>query len=156
MQKEKSSISHIINCSLLIIIVAITLLSLIRAIFKPEDIEQYENRYANKVPPLTLTSYLDGSFQTGMEDALGDQVFLSTTAKKYYNLIDTNISVHSVLGLLKKEDHYAKYKDIYLFNDCLTHSPRPLSGEKEHLDKRIKNINDVIDENPALDFMFIM
>lgn len=53
-----------------------------KTLLAPDEIDYYENRYANQVAALSAASYLDASFQDSMEDALADQVQLSTTAKR--------------------------------------------------------------------------
>ncbi len=56
-----------------------------RAVLLPEEINEYENRYMEQFAPLTVSSYLDGSFQEQAEKALGDQLPWATEAKKAYN-----------------------------------------------------------------------
>ena len=56
-----------------------------KAALLPEDINEYENRYMEQFVPLTVESYLDGSFQEQAEKALADQLPWAIDAKKSYN-----------------------------------------------------------------------
>ncbi|MBQ4234311.1 MAG: hypothetical protein II700_05370, partial [Firmicutes bacterium] len=56
-----------------------------KAALLPEDINEYENRYMEQFAPLTVESYLDGSFQEQAEKALADQLPWAIDAKKSYN-----------------------------------------------------------------------
>ena len=68
-----------------IFILAVLLAGLGKALFFPEEINEYENRTMEQFVPLTLETYLDGSFQEQASMALGDQLPLATDAKKLYN-----------------------------------------------------------------------
>ena len=74
------------------VILLVMLAGLLQTVFFPEEIAALENRYANKLEPFTVEGYLDGSFQDGVEAALGDQVTLSGTFKNVFQ----KISSHSV------------------------------------------------------------
>ncbi len=50
---------------------------LARTVFFPKEVNTYENRYAEKIAPLTLEGWLDGSFQDSVDAALADQVQLA-------------------------------------------------------------------------------
>lgn len=63
-----------IDRAFFLLLVLIFLAGLLRTVFRPKEINEYENRYANQLAPLTAASYADGSFQDGMESALSDQV----------------------------------------------------------------------------------
>ena len=70
-----------IDRAFFLLLVLIFLAGLLRTVFRPKEINEYENRYANQLAPLTAASYADGSFQDGMESALSDQVQFSQLAK---------------------------------------------------------------------------
>lgn len=77
-------------------------LGLINTIFFPDDINEYENRYANKVKAFSWASYLDGSFQSQFGDALNDQVPLSVTMKKNYNFLNASFENNLLSKILQK------------------------------------------------------
>lgn len=62
---------------------------IIKLAFFPVDINEYENRYAEQLPSYTLESWLDGSFQDGIETALSDQLPAAMKAKEAYNNVFT-------------------------------------------------------------------
>ena len=59
-----------INRAFFLLLVFILLAGLLTTVFFPYEINYYENRYANKLSPLTGAAYADGSFQDAMESAL--------------------------------------------------------------------------------------
>ena len=64
---------------------------LAQTVLLPAERSEYENRYAHKIDAPTLAGYLSGSFQESVDNALGDQVTLSTTFKKAYARLSTAI-----------------------------------------------------------------
>lgn len=56
-----------IDRAFFLLFVLIFLAGLLRTVFRPKEINEYENRYDNQLVPLTAASYADGSFQDGME-----------------------------------------------------------------------------------------
>ena len=59
----------------------------VRAVFFPKDVNEYESRMANQLPAFTAGAFSDSSLQDSAEDALSDQLPLSTYLKKAYNLL---------------------------------------------------------------------
>ena len=56
-----------IDRAFFLLFVLIFLAGLLRTVFRPKEINEYENLYDNQLVPLTAASYADGSFQDGME-----------------------------------------------------------------------------------------
>lgn len=79
MEKKAINALFITGISLLL------LAGLVRTVFFPKEINAYENRYAEKISPLTLAGWLDGSFQDSVDKALADQVQLAQLYKRVYN-----------------------------------------------------------------------
>ena len=56
-----------------------------RTVFMPNEINEYENRYAEKLHMPTASTVLNGEFQGNVEAALADQVFYAEDIKEGYN-----------------------------------------------------------------------
>lgn len=82
--KKKFSV---INIAFLAIICAILVLGFVRTLVGAEDMLEYENRKAERIMPFSFASYLDGSFQDSVENALSDQVEGASAAKNGYNVV---------------------------------------------------------------------
>jgi len=91
MEKKGSTLKKIINFLFAAVIVAVMLAGLASTFLFPEEVLPDENRYANKVPPFTLSGYADGSYQTGVDEAMGDQVNLSAIYKLIYNEVSSKL-----------------------------------------------------------------
>lgn len=74
MNAEKTKTALTANKIFVLLLLLIMLAGLAATLFFPDDINGYENRYAYKIAPPTLSSVADGSFQDGVENALSDQV----------------------------------------------------------------------------------
>lgn len=58
MEKQQSRSARWINRALLVVMVLIFAAGLGKTVFCPDEIDYYENRYANKVAHLSAASYL--------------------------------------------------------------------------------------------------
>lgn len=129
-------------------------LGLVRTVFFPKEINSYENRYAEKIAPFTLTGFAEGSFQQSVEDALSDQVPLSQTFKKVYNLYTSHFikaASRPILGLLP--DKYVVLGDKLLFGgENIMFWTRTLESQTERLDTKAANYNAVFAHHPDVDF----
>ena len=116
---------------------------LVSTLLFPDEINYYENRYANQRPTFTLEGYLDGSFQQGVDDALSDQVNLASYYKRIYNLVRTE-SLWPAVSLISQShpDRYVNYRSVRLFNGYLVNHTRTMSDLTDGLDARIANYND--------------
>ncbi|MCQ2565345.1 MAG: DHHW family protein [Clostridia bacterium] len=130
------------------------LAGLAKTLFLPEEINEYENRPADKVSMPDFAAIMDGSFQDSVDKALADQVLLSTTAKKKYNAVSSSISniiVRRVLEL--KLPRYISVGDMKIFGgDNITYGTRKMENLTEALDFHIENINGAVD--PAFTYLY--
>lgn len=138
-------------------VVVILVAGLLRTVFFPKEINSYENRYAYQVPAFSMASYLDGSFQDGVEDSLSDQVQLAQWMKGLYNRSHASYvkGVLDQVGLLLDLDrnHYVHYGSLCLFGeDSIVNWTRSLSQSQEALDQKISALNETFARHPALDF----
>ena len=129
-------------------------LGLARTAFFPKDINSYENRYAQKIAPFTLTGFADGSFQKSMEDALSDQVPLSQTFKKAYNLFTSRFIKGASQPILKLlPDKYVVLGDKLLFGgENIMFWTRTLESQTERLDAKAAHYNTVFARHPDVAF----
>ena len=125
---------------------------LVNIAFNQEEINQYENRMAYKVPSFTVDGFLNHSYQDNIELAFSDQMPLSTTAKKTYNIANNLIikKISEVLFKNKCTDRYISIsRDIktYGCDDNLVYPISPVVNATDRYDIRIKNINDLLSSN---------
>ena len=112
-----------------------------KAVLAPTDINAYEMRYAEKIPALSAEAYLDGSFQSGMDSALGDQILFSGYYKKFYNELSSKADTlftplrHSI------SDRYLNYRDTFIYNGQLINPTVPLEEYEEGLRETAAYIN---------------
>jgi len=137
-------------------IVLIFLMGLAQTLIFPDEMSEYENRYAGRVERLTLASWLDGSFQQSMDDALGDQVTLSSTFKGLYNRLNTalqRVTSERILGGEEYfQEHYIWLDGTRIFGgDTLVYGPYPES-ELEKLTGRIEDYNNTFAAFPDTEF----
>ncbi len=138
----------------LVAIVLILTAGLVTALLFPNEIDAYENRYANRMPALTAEGYLDGSFQRGVDDTLSDQVNFSTAYKRTFHTVQTATLLPAALRLSAKHpDRYVNYQGIGLFGgDYFVHSPRPLYESARALETRAANYNETFARLPDTEF----
>ena len=82
MSQKKYNI--VVDSFLCIFIFAIIGISLIKTIFFPKNVNEYENRKANRILKFSFQNFYDSNFQNSMESALADQILFTTTMKKNY------------------------------------------------------------------------
>jgi len=100
----------------------------------------YENRPAKRMPALNAETFLDGSFQSGFEDALSDQLPQASRMKKLYNIFDTRLAL-PVIHALSREGRYVGFRDICFFRDMLVVRPLRLSEKTDKLRESAGIIN---------------
>lgn len=153
MSQKKYNI--VVDSFLCIFIFAIIGISLIKTIFFPKNVNEYENRKANRILKFSFQNFYDSNFQNSMESALADQILFTTTMKKNYNL-----TAHSIINkfyenleknLLKGK--YINLNGIYRIGgtDNLVYKPYKLNNYNE-LNKKIDNLNTIIKSHPELKF----
>ena len=136
-------------------IILFLLLGLFWMYLRPDEINTYENRYANQAPRLTAASYLDGSFQDGFDLALADQIPFSQRGKRTYNEKSTALLRAELKPLLERERYkYVSFGTDWIYNDYLVYKPQMLDDTlKGELDAKITNINNCI-ANLKLAFLY--
>jgi len=125
-----------------------------RTLFFPREINEYENRYAEKIAPLTAGSFLDGTFQESVDAALSDQVHFSQTFKKLYNTAISRLQEALLIPLSKgAPDRYISFFSMQLFGGThLTFYTRSLDAMAEKLDLRAENYNQTMAALPDTEF----
>lgn len=126
---------------------------LARTVFFPKEVNTYENRYAEKIAPLTLEGWLDGSFQDSVDAALADQVQLAQVYKKAYNLTSAGyMRAVSAPILSLAQGRYVHYVDTLVFNQYIAYPVRTLEDMTERLEAKADNFNRYFAAHPELDF----
>lgn len=127
---------------------------LVSTLLFPDEINYYENRYANQMPAFTPEGWLDGSFQQGVDDALSDQVNLASYYKRIYNLARTQTLWPAVAAISKSHpDRYISYGSIRLLGgEYLVYSPSVMDYLTNSLDARIDNYNKTFARLPDTEF----
>lgn len=126
---------------------------LARTVLFPKEVNAYENRYAEKITPLTVKGWLDGSFQDSVDKALADQVQLAQVYKRAYNFTSSRCLKAAADPLLPLcYGRYVNYVDTLLFNWYITYPPRVLSDMTGRLEAKADNYNEYFAAHPELDF----
>lgn len=144
----------ILKGSFVVMILLVLLAGAVRTFFHPKEINAYENRYSAQVPALTAASYLDSSFQDGLEDALADQIPFAQRGKKFYN--DTTSQYLQTLAgsvIANNPDRYIHYRGMLIFgSDTLVYRPYVLADISAALDEKIANLNETFAALPDVTF----
>lgn len=140
-----------IDRAFFLLLVLIFLAGLLRTVFRPTEINEYENRYANQLAPLTAASYADGSFQDGMESALSDQVQFSQLAKKTYNFVTSYAAMPLIVPLENLTHGYVSAGDVSFYESKIVYVPWT-SLQPEWLEPKAENLNAAIAAHPELEF----
>lgn len=125
--------------------------SFAKAVLAPEELSMYEMRYAKKIPPFSVSSFVDGAYQSGMDEAMGDQILFSTYYKKLYNEI-SSLGDRVFTPLLHSiEDRYINYRGTYIYNGQLINPTVPLEHYAEGLAETAEYINEEIVGIPGVE-----
>ena len=127
---------------------------LVSTLLFPDEINYYENRYANQMPDFTLEGYLDGSFQQGVDDALSDQVNLASYYKRAYNLVRTGTLWPAAVSISGRfPDRYINYGSIRLLSgEYLVYNPSVMEYLTNGLDAKTDNYNETFARLPETEF----
>lgn len=144
----------LVNSLFIAAIIVIFLVSLVRTVFFPKDINYYENRYSEKIILPSVSNIVDMTFQDSIENALADQIPKAQVMKKYYNITITETLRPMVRPILKlRENTYVNYMGLMLFNsDHIMYSCYNTDEKKVFFDAKAENYNSVISSHPELDF----
>ena len=134
------------------------LAGLAHTLLRPKDVNLYENRPANTAAPLTVSGWLDGSFQDAMEAALSDQIPLAQTMKKAYNDAQNDIRYHAMLRLSQAHpDAPVWYDPFYVYGGKYLAYPYYAPDVVDAaLEARSENINRIIAAHPDVSFYIYM
>lgn len=126
-----------------------------RAVFRPKDINTYENRYAAKLTAPTAAGLLDGSWQSGVNGALGDQVPFAQRMKKLYNQTTATLLRALLCRISRMDpDRYVGFHGLFLFGNGrnLLYRPVPLETQADALAQRADGLNALFAAHPELTF----
>lgn len=151
-QKKYNIIVDLALCICIFIVIAI---SLVKTVFFPKSINEYENRKANQIIKFSFQNFYNSSFQNSIETSLADQILFTTTMKKNYNFATHNI-INKFFENLEKNVLKGKYinlNGIYRIGgtDNLVYKQYKLNGYSE-FDKKIDNLNTIIKSHSDLEF----
>ena len=141
----------------------------VRTFAFPKDINEYENRTAEKVLEFKSGLYASGEYQDSVENALADQVPLAESFKKAYNtalsgfknkmLAAAGVGAGSESGLEFKsgtEEFRATVvkltDEINMVGDHLYYSKGRTMWDTSRLDAGIEKINKAVLAHPELNF----
>lgn len=143
----------ILDCLFVGAILTILLAGMVRTLFFPKDINTYENRYAEKAAPFTLSGYLDGKFQRSVDAALADQVQFSSYAKRLFNLTRSQY-LYTAMGPLwgAAGSRYVNFDGVRMFGGHIVYAPRKLAEMTGRLDEKAENYNRYFAAYPDVDF----
>lgn len=135
-------------------VMAILVTGLLRTVFLPKELNSYENRYANQLPALSWSSYLEGTYQEAVEDSLEDQVPFGQVMKRLYNQNHARYvkgALDGVTGLLGLEkNRYVRFGSLQLYgDDYIVNWTQTLSQDQEKLDRKIAVLNETFAAIPS-------
>ena len=144
------------KCFLLAVAVLLVV-GLVRTLYFPKEINDYENRYASQFPAASTSAFLDGSFQDEAESSLSDQIPFSQYMKKAYNNTKTSFLLHAIHGVRAltggDQGSYASFNGLCLYgDDFITNWPRTLSDNQADLDRKSAVLNQTFANHPELTF----
>lgn len=145
---------NIINIFFVICIFSFVLLSFIKSLFKPIDILERENRYANKYEKISFNSYLNSKTQSNIENTLSDQILLSSKLKSANNIFKATLIKNYVdIYFNNNKIDYLSLSNVNFYGkDNLVYNKFDLNKEKSNLDIKIRNYNSLIKKHPNIDF----
>ena len=140
-----------------LLVLAALAAGLIRTVFFPQQINQYENRYAAQMPAPTAAGILEGSFQDDADAALMDQIPLAQAMKRSYHQTKARYLVRSLEGVTQwaglDRDRYVSFQGLCLYGDgYIVNWTRPLAISQEALDRKAAVLNQTFANHPSLRF----
>ena len=98
---KKSKLSNLIFIAVLAVVL---LTGLIFTLIAPVDINEYENRTAEKLEKLNISNYLNSKFQDSVESAIADQIPFGIELKRFYNTSFSKFTSGVLLNMMEKEE----------------------------------------------------
>lgn len=124
-KRPKKIVSFILKIVFICLFLLVILLFYIQILFKGQtDINNLENRTANKIPTFSLTKIINNKFQENTEKAVNDQI-LGSNYFKIYALQIRNFLSELILDQLKSAPYKLVVDEYYNFNgdDYLLSAP---------------------------------
>ena len=136
------------------VILLILLAGLAQSLFFPNDILMYENRYAEKMPTFSLSTFLDGSYQDQVDAALSDQVHLSSLCKEIYNVSHSVLKESLLIPVAQLDpNRYIAFSGMLMFGGThLAYYPRGLDAAAKNLEAFASCYNSIFASHPDTDF----
>lgn len=149
-----NKLQKIFGIAFIAFILLIMVTGLVVTVFFPHDINQYENRYANKIKEPTLSSINDQSFQDSIEDALSDQIPLAEKAKVAYNIATSSYLNRALAPIIKlAPPKYVPYSSLWLFGEeNIVYPSQKFHYVEGILNIRAELLNSIFEKNSDLDF----
>lgn len=146
--------SNFIHGTFLLALLLFLLAGLARTVLKPKDINYYENRGAYKMDRPTISGVLSGTFQTSLENALSDQVFLAQTVKSNYNYLNSSYQIGMIRSLLEAyPDRYVSVLGALCYGgEYLVTNPMKAEDQPALVAPMIEHFNALADRYTDLDF----
>ncbi len=136
------------NIIFLIIIILISIIGFSTLIRNQKEISCEENRSLNKIPQLTIKSFLEGNYQKNLESSLSDQFLGSGTIKKYYPRI---FDISTMTNMKKRLCHYGYFsidteRAVYNCGDYIVFSPISMDlNQKNKVLESYKQLGNKVD-----------
>ena len=142
------------NILFICIIMLIFVVGFIRTVFCPKDMNYYENRYSNKISVPTISTILDNTFQSSIEDALSDQIPLAQHLKKLYNESTTSFSDYFITTIIENNrTTYINYKNkSKIFDGYYVFGKYDIEYVKRQFQVKADNYNEIFEKYPNIEF----
>ncbi len=149
----KEKIMTVLRLAFVLGLLLAFLLGLGRTLLRPEEINYYENRPAERLAPLTAAGFLDGSFQDSMELALADQVRGALRLKASYNDMNSSLLLAALHWQMPKHPElFYRINGVYIHGDRVLWDPFDPEPLMPQIRATADGFNRVMAENPGLDF----
>lgn len=144
-----------INILFIITFLLILFSGFIKSVFFSHDINEYENRVANKFTLPTIESINNNEFQDNVESSFADQIPFSSYLKKFYLLSSNYCSFKlNQVSYNKNKDKYISFDNLNLYNDMIVYKQSSFDSVKDNIDEKIKNYNLYAKKYPNIKFNF--
>ena len=145
---------RISNITLIVLVVVFLLSGMIRTALFPMEVNEYENRKAEKLTRITAESFLSGEWQDNMEAALADQAFFAQDMKKNYNNVLSLYLKNMTLSVAdENQESYVSIGEQFLFGpETIVAGPSTFEYLTPALDKHIASYNKLFSKYPDTEF----
>ena len=131
--------------------------ALVRAVLFPREVNYYENRSAYLLPAFSFSGFADKEFQNGMDDALGDQLPLSSYIKAAYNNLNSRFLCACIERLSEKnpDGAWSVGGGMYYYKGKLLYEQQDFDALKDSYGRFIQGVNRAAMASPELDFYIL-